>query len=132
MVLSLRPKKKKLLCCPQATDRKMRKNGRDFLIFFMQTQNIQTHHFREKMSDLSEEFTKIPIQWLKTALLYAFCPFERPIKNIGKLNSHTVSSYIYLHSTVRTCVLVTSGFCCRKKKNRPTDPIFKISHLRAT
>ena len=50
-------KKKKLLCCPLPTDRKMRKNRVGvclFVCFFM--------------SDLGEEFAKICIQWLKKAL----------------------------------------------------------------
>ena len=50
-------KKKKLLCCPLPTDRKMRKN-RFFFFFF----------FFFLMSDLGEEFAKICIQWLKKAL----------------------------------------------------------------
>ena len=49
--------KKKLLCCPLPTDRKMRKKqGRFFFFFFF------------LMSDLGEEFAKICIQWLKKAL----------------------------------------------------------------
>ena len=55
--------KKKLLCCPLPTDRKMRKNRVAFFFFFF------------FMSDLGEEFAKICIQWLKKALawlVYAF------------------------------------------------------------
>ena len=40
-------KKKKMLCCPLSTDRKMRKN---------------------RVTDLGKEFAKICIQWLKKAL----------------------------------------------------------------
>ena len=60
-MFSIRPKKKKL-CCPLPTDRKMRKNRvRIFFFFFF------------LMSDLGEEFAKICIQWLKKkALVYAF------------------------------------------------------------
>ena len=50
-------KKKKCLCCPLPTDRKMRKNRVGFFFFFF--------FF---MSDLGEEFAKICIQWLKKAL----------------------------------------------------------------
>ena len=63
------------------------------------------------MSDLGEEFAKICIQWLKKHLYMRFdcippefSPFRNFKKNIGKLNSLTV----------------------RKKKNWPTDPIFKF------
>ena len=55
-------KKKKLLCCPLPTDRKMRKNRVGFFLIFF-------------MSDLGEEFAKMCIQWLKKALawlVYAF------------------------------------------------------------
>ena len=76
--------KKKLLCCPLPTDRKMRKNRVGISFFFM--------------SDLGEEFAKICIQWLKKALVYMrfdcippeFSPFRNFLKNIGKLNSLTV------------------------------------------
>ena len=65
------------------------------------------------MSDLGEEFAKTCIQWPKKALVYMrfdcippeFSPFRNLKKNIGKLNSLTVR---------------------KKKKNRPTDPIFKF------
>ena len=51
-------KKKKLLCCPLPTDRKMRKKqGQGFFFFFFFL-----------MSDLGEEFAKICIQWPKKAL----------------------------------------------------------------
>ena len=70
------------------------------------------------MSDLGEEFAKICIQWLKKALAWLvymrfdcippeFSPFRNFKKNIGKLNSLTVRKK-------------------KKKKSRPTDPIFKF------
>ena len=66
------------------------------------------------MSDLGEEFAKICIQWLKKALVYMrfdcippeFFPFRNLKKNIGKLNSLT--------------------YVKKKKKNWPTDPIFRF------
>ena len=57
----IRPKKK-LLCCPLPTDRKMRKKQGRVCLFFLFL----------KMSDLGEEFAKICIQWPKKALVYAF------------------------------------------------------------
>ena len=100
--------KKKLLCCPLPTDRKMRKNRVGFFFFFF--------FF---MSDLGEEFAKICIQWLKKALVYMrfdcippeFFPFSNFKKNIGKLNSFTVRK-----KNKKTT----------NKKNRPTDPIFRF------
>ena len=80
--------KKKLLCCPLPTDRKMR-------IFFLLLLLL-------KMSDLGEEFAKICIQWPKKALVYMpfdcilpeFSPFRNFLKNIGKLNSLMVRKKI--------------------------------------
>ena len=57
---ALGQKKKKMLCCPLPTDRKMRKNRVGFFFFFF--------FFVVEMSDLGEEFAKICIQWLKKAL----------------------------------------------------------------
>ena len=53
--INLRPKKK-YVCLPSATDRKMPKNlGRDFFLFFFssKTLNMKTHHFRRKMYNLA-------------------------------------------------------------------------------
>ena len=96
-----------MLCCPLPTDRKMRKSRVGVFFFF----------FFFYMSDLGEEFAKICIQWLKKHLhdLYMrfdcippeFSPFRNLKKYIGKLNSLTVRKK-------------------KKKKSRPTDPIFKF------
>ena len=52
--LCIRPKKK-YVCLPSATDRKMPKNlGRDFRFFFSsKTLIMKTHHFRRKMYNLA-------------------------------------------------------------------------------
>ena len=64
------------------------------------------------MSDLGEEFAKICIQWHDLYMRFdcippEFSPFRNFKKNIGKLNSLTVRKK-------------------KKKKSRPTDPIFKF------
>ena len=61
MTLCLHEAKKKKLCCPLPTDRKMRKNRVGFFFIYL-------FFFFFLMSDLGEEFAKICIQWLKKAL----------------------------------------------------------------
>ena len=71
------------------------------------------------MSDLGEEFAKICIQWLKKAfawLVYAFWLHIRPsfphLETLKKiLENSTLSRYVKKK---------------KKKKSRPTDPIFKF------
>ena len=67
------------------------------------------------MSDLGEEFAKICIQWPKKALVYIFLTAFRPsfphLETLKKiLENSTLSRYVKK----------------KKKKNRPTDPIFKF------
>ena len=95
---------KNLLCCPHPTDRKMRKNRVVFFFFFF--------FFIEKCQIWAKNLLKFLFNGLKEHLYMRFdcippefSPFRNFKKNIGKLNSLTVR---------------------KKKKNRPTDPIFKF------
>ena len=67
------------------------------------------------MSDLGEEFAKICIQWPKKALVYAFWLHS------ARVFPHLeTEKKILENSTLSRCVKK------KKKKNRPTDPIFKF------
>ena len=105
--------KKKCLCCPLPTDRKMRKNRVGFFFFFF------------FMSDLGEEFAKSCIQWLKKALcmtctcvLTAFRPSFPHLETLKKiLENSTLSLYVK-----------------KKKKKNPDRPtqFFNFGRVRAT
>ena len=98
--------KKKLLCCPLPTDRKMRKNRvGDFFFFFfccwkcqIWAKNLLKFVFNGLKKHLYMRFDCIPP---------SFPHLETFKKNIGKLNSLTVRKK-------------------KKKKNRPTDQIFRF------
>ena len=100
-------KKKKLLCCPLPTDRKMRKKqGHFFFIYFFLCQiwakNLLKFVFnglKKHLHDLYMRFDCIPPE---------FSPFRNLKKKFGKLNSLTVRKK-------------------KKKKKIPTDrPNFQI------
>ena len=100
----MRPPPKKLLCCPLPTDRKMWKNGVVFLVFCfccwkcqIWAKNLLKFVFNGLKKHLYMRFDCIPAE---------FSPFRNFKKNIGKLS----------HGTKKK----------KKKKNRPTDPIFKF------
>ena len=83
--MQIRPKKKKNLCCPLPTDRKMRKNrGRVFFFFFLcqiWAKNLLKFVFnglKKHLHDLYMRFDCIPPE---------FSPFRNLKKKIGKLNS---------------------------------------------
>ena len=102
-------KKKKLLCCPLPTDRKMRKKqGRFFFFFLCQiwAKNLLKFVFnglKKHLHDLYMRFDCIPPE---------FSPFRNFKKKIGKLNSLTVRKKKKKKK--------------KKKKSRPTDPIIKF------
>ena len=83
MCAYIRPKKK-LLCCPLPTDRKMRKNRVVFFFFFFLCQiwakNLLKFVFNGLKKHLYMRFDCIPPE---------FSPFRNLKKNIGKLNSLT-------------------------------------------
>ena len=98
----IRPKKK-LLCCPLPTDRKMRKNRVGVFFFFscqIWAKNLLKFVFNGLKKHLYMRFDCIPPE---------FSPFRNLKKNIGKLNSLTVRKKKK-----------------KKKKNRPADPIFRF------
>ena len=84
-VTECKAKKKKILCCPLPTERKMRKNRVFFFFFFL-------------CQIWAKNLLKICIQWLKKNTCICvfdcippeFSPFRNFKKNIGKLNSLTV------------------------------------------
>ena len=78
--------KKKLLCCPLPTDRKMRKNRVGFFFFFfflcqIWAKNLLKFVFNGLKKHLYMRFDCIPPE---------FSPFRNFFLNIGKLNSLTV------------------------------------------
>ena len=92
--IQTKAKKKKMLCCPLPTDRKMRKNrvGFFYFLFFfiflcqIWAKNLLKFVFKDNglkkhLHDLYMRFDCIPPK---------FSPFRNLKKNIGKLNSLTV------------------------------------------
>ena len=102
--LVIRPKKKKLLCCPLPTDRKMRKKtGSGFFLFYFFKCQIWAKNL------LTFVFNGLK-KHLYICVLTAFRPSFPHLETFKKiLENSTLSRYVK-----------------KKKKNWPTDPIFKF------
>ena len=104
-VISVFKKKKIVHCCPLPTDRKMRKNRVGLFILFFMNQ-IWAKNLLKLLYSMAYRKALHKYAVLTPAFRQSWVPFRNK-KNIGKLNSLTVRKK-------------------KKKKNWPTDPIFKF------